>query len=109
MSTARENAEAALAWFDSINGDRDGGRVLIRYNDLAALLAETAPTEWEYGCANFGDLDDVMTVPGPLALQGKTDRQWVEGVLQPEYGDFLVRRRKAGPWEPVDATPKEEQ
>lgn len=70
---------------------------------LAALpsLGYVKTGEWEYGCANFGDLDDVITVPGPLALQGKTDREWAEGVLQPEYGDILVRRRATSDWLPV--------
>ncbi len=63
--------------------------------------AEPDEDNWEYGCANFGDLDDVMTVPGPLALKGKTGRKWAKGVLQPEYGDLLVRRRPASKWEPV--------
>ena len=69
---------------------------------ILAAAGKTPEPEWEYGCANFGDTDDVITVPGPLALQGKSERAWAEGVLQPEYGDLLVRRVKAGPWEAVD-------
>ena len=66
--------------------------------------SETSENEWEYGCANFGDLDDVMTLPGTLALQGKTEREWAEGVLQPEYGDLLVRRRRVGAWEVTECS-----
>lgn len=49
--------------------------------------------EWEYGIANFGDLEDVI-----VHARGK---EWAEGAVQPEYGDYIVRRRKAGPWEVV--------
>lgn len=78
--------------------DRDG----LVDRITAALLPDLVEPTWEYGVANFGDLDDVMMKPE--TLPAKNDLQWAEKVIQREYGDRIVRRRKAGPWEDVPQT-----
>ncbi len=67
----------------------------------AGMLTET---EWEYGIASFGDSADVMQKPATVG--DKTDREWAEDAIQREYGDQIVRRRKPGPWEPVEGDPR---
>lgn len=45
----------------------------------------------EYGIANFGDLEDVITEHGAE----RSSLRWARAVIQPSYGDILVAR----PWD----------
>lgn len=54
--------------------------------------------EWEYAIANYGDLDDIISEPSV----DRSTMGWARGALMPEYGDLIVRRKVAGPWESFD-------
>lgn len=57
-------------------------------SQLSGRKAEQDDPTKEYGVANFGDLDDVLSRP-----DGKrTTREWATNMLQREYGDILVAR-----------------
>jgi hypothetical protein len=104
--SALDNAKAALAFVDthapafllSDGATVEALRALIVEHERV-LAERAAPQEWEYGVANFGDIDDVMQKPETVT--DKTDREWAEAVIQREYGDSIVRRRKASDWEPL--------
>ncbi len=50
----------------------------------------------EYGIANFGDLEDVITEHGAE----RSSLSWARAVILPSYGDLLVAR----PWTPPEPT-----
>lgn len=85
------------------NGPAVHGYILARWMDEAQKrfeewLDENYGVIWEYGIANYGDLEDVLVKPDAVA---GTAKEWAEKAVNAQYGDFTVRRRARGPWERV--------
>lgn len=61
----------------------------------AVALAEQGEVEWEYGLADEGAVEPYSDY--------STDLDWLLDGLHPlDRGTIILRRRKAGPWVPVD-------
>lgn len=57
-------------------------------------VRDAEDTSLEYGVANFGDLEDVLTESD----RERSTLEWARAMLQPSYGDLLVAR----PWTPPE-------
>lgn len=110
MSDPRDEAHAALAEYDTGSGGRFSGMSHRLAAALRALLDEPVPgddAEWEYHSvmvdeATGDDWDEVEAESLEDAL--RMNARWIAENGGPEEGVSLIvrRRRKAGPWEPVD-------
>lgn len=90
-------SRAALCAHDSREAMRDTGDIVTRLAD--ALEAATAEPEWEFGTAHRED-PQVGAVEWSRARAEGRVRDWNE-TTQSVTG-FVVRRRPAGPWLPVE-------
>lgn len=67
----------------------DGGSEDFAHSELFGAR-DAEDRSLEYGIANFGDLEDVITEHGAE----RSSLRWARAVIQPSYGDLLVAR----PW-----------
>lgn len=84
----------------------EGGAVNIEEEVARALLAEIAPTEWEYRYAEVHEGGSMYTYGPEHDERGAFGSFEEASGARIEDSDIVVRRRKAGEWEPVEGSAK---
>lgn len=92
IKAAGTAAEAFWTVLYDRTGTDDGSEHFAHWEPFGVRDAED--TSLEYGVANFGDLEDVLTESDTE----RTTLKWARSMLQPSYGDLLVAR----PWTPPE-------
>lgn len=87
-------AEARWVVFHDRTGIDDGSEDFAHGELFGRLgMRDAEDTTLEYGVANFGDLEDVLTDHS----SERSSLKWARAMVQPSYGDLLVARRWTPP------------